>query len=921
MRIYQVAQQWGVGSKDLVDLLKANGVDVKGPASVLDDATMTLVGRLLSQGAAEAAAPPVAEEIAEPAEPAPIPTKGGKVTAIQAVKTAGKTKGGEPAVESAPLPAEPVVEVAAPPIEVEVAAPPPEMVEPAPAKVKGKPAKAKPAAPEPAKEAAAETPPPAPEPPPIPEPVRAVPPGAAQSLHAAIANRNGARPPSSAGSGPNAPRRPESGPPRRTGLSGLAPPPASLPRRPAGPPGQQPIRPGQPGQPASQRPIKSYQELLQDIQNRSPGGGGKATPSNKMGELLAKKRGAPGAPVEDDSKGVKKPGAKLGIGDREGRRDKRHQRPHSNQIDGDDGEYRHRKRRGDHKQAHRINITGPVELVPPITIRSFSEATGIRAVDIQKKLMAELKVLATINAGISEEHAQLLALEYGIELVIGGRKSKEEEEIIKVEAQDDPNDLVDRPPIVTFMGHVDHGKTSLMDRIRNEKVAAGEAGGITQHIGAYRVTKDDGKTVTFLDTPGHQAFTAMRARGANMTDIVVLVVAADDGVMPQTEEAINHAQAAKDTTIVVAVNKSDLPGANQERVLQQLSKFSLIPEAWGGETIVIPTSAVTGLGLPQLLESLSLVAELKDWKANPKRPGQGNVVEATMDPDSGVKATLLVRNGTLRRGDVLLCGAAFGRIRAMFDDKGVQLEEAGPSTPVVVFGLDEVPDAGDSFMAIDDLSRAREIAEQRKGRMREANRAPDQIRTLETIFEKRAQELNLIVKADVRGSIEALRKEIGQFAHAEVKVKIIRDAVGAITESDVVLADASNAIIIGFNVIAESKAESLAQDKGIEIRRYDIIYQVLDDIKKALEGLLKPVSREVNLGRAVVLKIFPISRVGTIAGCRVTQGTIERNAKLRVIRDGVVIGQYPLDSLKRVKDDAREVREGFECGIKLAGFD
>jgi translation initiation factor IF-2 len=390
--------------------------------------------------------------------------------------------------------------------------------------------------------------------------------------------------------------------------------------------------------------------------------------------------------------------------------------------------------------------------------------------------------------------------------------------------------------------------------------------------------------------------------------------------MPQTEEAISHAQAAG-VPIVVAINKSDLPGANTERVSQQLTKYNLIAEQWGGDTIMVPTSATTGKGVPELLENLHLVAEMKQLRANPKRSASGNVVEASMDKDAGVRATILVRNGTLRRGDVVLCGSTFGRARALYDDKGNAVEEAGPSTPVVLFGLDAVPDAGQAFVVVEELAKAREIAEQRKVREREANRQPDQMRTLESLFAKKQDELNLIVKADVRGSIEAIRKEIGELSHSEVRVRILHDGVGAINESDVELADASSAIVIGFHVVPDNAAERLAAERGVQIRRYDIIYQVVDDIKKALEGLLKPESREVQLGRAAVKNTFSISRVGTIAGCGVVSGTIERTARLRVIRDGVVIGNYAIESLRRVKDDVKEVRQGLECGIKLAGFD
>jgi translation initiation factor IF-2 len=496
-----------------------------------------------------------------------------------------------------------------------------------------------------------------------------------------------------------------------------------------------------------------------------------------------------------------------------------------------------------------------------------------------------------------------------------------EEDIFTVE--DAPEDLRPRPPVVTFMGHVDHGKTSLMDRIRRANVVATEAGGITQHIGAYQA-RFEGHVVTFLDTPGHEAFTAMRKRGANVTDVVVLVVAADDGVMPQTEEAINHAKAA-DATIIVAMNKADLPGANFDRLQQQLSQHGLIPEEWGGDTMMIKTSAATGQGIDELLESIHVLAELKELKANPKRLAIGNCIEASMDPDTGVRATLLVRNGTLRVGDTILCGPSYGRIRAMYDDQGAPTQEAGPSTPVVVMGLDSVPEAGERFFVMEDLAKARSIAQERKTRKRSEDQVGRQHVSLDRLFsqrkEREVQELRLILKADVRGSLEAIKAELGKLNHEEVRIRVLHDAVGAVTESDVLLADASDAIVIAFQVAPDLGAENMAKETGVEIRRYSIIYQVSDDIRKAMEGLLAPDKKEVQLGRAVVQETFHISRFGTIAGCRVIQGNIERNAQIRVIRDGSVVGTYPVDSLKRHKDDVREVREGLECGIKIANFD
>jgi translation initiation factor IF-2 len=487
-----------------------------------------------------------------------------------------------------------------------------------------------------------------------------------------------------------------------------------------------------------------------------------------------------------------------------------------------------------------------------------------------------------------------------------------------------PEDLVPRPPVITILGHVDHGKTSLLDRIRKANVVDTESGGITQHIGAY-TAEHEGRSVTFVDTPGHEAFTAMRARGANVTDIVVLVVAADDGVMPQTQEAIAHAKAAG-VPIVVALNKIDLPNVNLNKIYGELSQQELVPEEYGGDTPVIKTSALTGLGIPELLEMLQIVAELRcELKANPKRPAKGTCLEASISEGRGVVATVLVQDGTLKVGDVMVCGDGFGRVRALFDDKGRSVTEAGPSTPVEVSGLDEVPTAGEKFAVVEDIARAREIAETRRLRTRGVTLGERQAVTLENLYSKMAEQkiknLNLILKADVQGSLEALVKELDKLANDEVPLRILLKGVGGISESDILLADASQAIVIGFRVAPEDRAVSLAEEKKIEIRRYDIIYQVTDEIRKAIEGLLVPEFKEVHLGRAVVRQVFKISKVGTVAGCFVTQGTLERSSKARIIREGREIYKSSVDALKRFKDDVREVREGFECGIKITNFD
>jgi translation initiation factor IF-2 len=561
----------------------------------------------------------------------------------------------------------------------------------------------------------------------------------------------------------------------------------------------------------------------------------------------------------------------------------------------------------------------------PCTVRSFSEAIGVPTRDILAKLL-ELGTVSNIAATLEADVAELLAAELGVNVDFHHPLDLEQQVLQSLDAADDPAKLRPRPPIVTFLGHVDHGKTSLLDRIIGLDVAAHEKGGITQHIRAYRVEKNGG-AVAFVDTPGHEAFTAMRARGANVTDIAVLVVAADDGVMPQTEEAISHARAAE-VPIVVALNKIDLPGANPQRAFEQLAANELLPSEWGGETEVVKTSAATGEGVDKLLETLLTVAELHEYKADHDRPACGACLEAELHEGRGVVAKLLVRKGTLRVGDILVCGAAFGRVKAMYDtlDPHKKYQEAGPSTPVNVTGLDTAPAAGDRFYVLDDISQARELAQQRaaEARVRDLGNVKPHV-TLENLYERLGQEsqvqtLNIIIRADVRGSIEAIRKELSKLQHPEVQIKILQATVGGITEADVHLADASDAVIIGFSVVPDDGARQLAEKLGVQIRRYDIIYQVTDDLRAALEGMLKPERREKELGRALVQQAFRISRLGTVGGCRVLSGTVERDARVRVIRENRVIGEYAIESLRREKDDAREVREGLECGIKLAGF-
>jgi translation initiation factor IF-2 len=589
-----------------------------------------------------------------------------------------------------------------------------------------------------------------------------------------------------------------------------------------------------------------------------------------------------------------------------------------------------RRGRKHHKQEKRREPTiarkGKVPISLPITVRSLSEAVGKRSGELLLKLMTFGQAGININSILDPETAEAIALEYGCELDIKRQETAEERTIREAESPDSPEDLVPRAPIVTIMGHVDHGKTTLLDKIRHSDVAAGEIGGITQVIRAWRVDHG-GRPITFLDTPGHEAFTKMRARGANVTDIAIIVVAVNDGVMPQTEEAIAHAKAAG-VSIIVALNKIDLPDANLKKTEQQLYGLGLIPDTMGGDVQFVQVSGKTGKGIPELLDTISLVAELKELKANPKKPARGVCLEAHLDPDEGVFATLLIRDGTLKKGDTIVCGGTFGRVRAIYSDLGRSMSEAGPTVPVRVTGLDSVPNADDPFQVVEDVIVAREIAETRKTRAQESSMTHRTVKTLDDLGQMKVTELKVILKAEARGSIEAIRAELEKLQHDEVRVRLLHTAIGGISESDVQLALTSpdDTLILGFNVVADDRARALAEDRGIQIRLYNIIYQLTDDIRSALEGKLKPREEIVFLGRAVVRKTFKITKVGTIAGCYVTKGVIERNAKVRVIRNGIVV--YPpadrtvgLESLKRVKDDVREVKEGNECGIKIAGYD
>ncbi|WP_420852217.1 translation initiation factor IF-2 [Paenibacillus hamazuiensis] len=541
------------------------------------------------------------------------------------------------------------------------------------------------------------------------------------------------------------------------------------------------------------------------------------------------------------------------------------------------------------------------------------------ASEVIKKLLF-LGVMATINQELEIDAILLLAAEFGVEVEV--KIPVEEDKFELVEEKDDEADLLERPPVVTIMGHVDHGKTTLLDSIRKTNVTEGEAGGITQHIGAYQV-EIHGKKITFLDTPGHEAFTSMRARGAQVTDITILVVAADDGVMPQTIEAINHAKAAK-VPIIVAVNKIDKPDANADRIMQELTEYELVPEAWGGDTIFCNVSAKQRIGLENLLDMILLVAEVQELKANPNKRARGTVIEAELDKGKGPVARVLIQHGTLKIGDSFVAGNCFGRVRAMVNDKGKKLKEAGPSTPVEITGLTEVPQAGDPFMAFEDERKARAIAEKRAVTQRQAEMGANARVTLDDLYKHikdgEIKDLNVIIKGDVQGSVEALKGSLAKIDIEGVRVKILHNGVGAITESDVILASASNAIVIGFNVRPEPQAKLTAEQEKVDIRLHNVIYNVIDEIEAAMKGMLDPVYKENVIGHAEVRNVFKVSKVGTIAGCMVTSGKISRNAEARLIRNGIVVYEGKIDSLKRFKDDAREVAQGYECGISLERF-
>ncbi|HUY87484.1 MAG TPA: translation initiation factor IF-2 [Pirellulales bacterium] len=860
-RIYALAKELKLDSKVLVDLCAKAGVTGKGSAlaSLTDEEVVRI--KAYVAGGASAAKPAKAAVAAKPVPAAPVAETGALRRSDYIPPTGVAPSGRPPVIGAKPQPIAPETPKRTP----FEGGKPPLRVAPA-IRVAPLPAIQQPVAPPKAQE-------PAPQKPDIklpPDAIRASKAGGATPLQAHLKKQELKRKAEAASSAKPAPGR------------------AGGPARPGGPPG-------------APLPISESERRERARRGKSP-----AAAAGKTDTMMGTREDRQRSRKRTPTAGVR-PGRVTPAGEEE--RPLRRPRPRQ-------------RKSGVNTAAPR---KGHVVIQLPCNVRSFSASIGVPVPKVLSKLLS-LGMMSSVTADLNAETIELLAVEFGAEVEVRQAFDLENELLTSIEEQQDaPESLEARPPVVTFLGHVDHGKTSLLDKIIGIDVASGESGGITQHIRAYRIQRD-GRPIAFVDTPGHEAFTEMRARGANVTDVAVLVVAADDGVMPQTEEAISHARAAG-VPIIVALNKIDLPGINVDRIMQQLAANELLPTEWGGDTEVVKCSALTGQGIEDLLETLLTIAELHDYKANPHRHAYGACLEAEMHEGRGVVAKLLVQNGTLKVGDVVVCGAAYGRVKAMYDTLQPRetYEAVGPSTPVNVTGLDQAPAAGEHFYVLEDISQARDIAEKRSNLSRRVALSGQWTHvTLETLHDRlggdEVQTLNLILRADTQGSIEAILKELTKLQHPEVQIKILQKTVGGVTEADVHLADASDAVIIGFNVVPDEGARVLADQRGVQIRRYEIIYQVSDDLKAALEGMLKPEKRDVDLGRALVQRTFTISRLGTIAGCRVLAGTIERNSRVRVIRENRIVGDYPLESLKREKDDAREVREGLECGMKLRGF-
>src|SRR6266404_763668 len=920
VRINELARELEVKAKAIIDLLPGFGVAEKKTHSSSIPVDVAEKVRRTIQGQAEA------ESLAESAAAAEKQAK-------DSAARAARQRPAAAAVADAPV--APAVVPPAPPVAPKPAAP---SISPAaPTQAPVPPAAAKPPA-APAQQAQA---------PSGPRAVPAAPHG--QPLRPATQNAPAQRPPVPGQQRPGQPgaQRPAAAAPARPGTQPQRPLPTGnrgplptgnrgpmptgnrgpLPSgdRPSGPRPGQPMRPQQGGQGRPYSPRPGGQGGPGGPQNRPSYGQrpGVAPAGTRPGPRQPGRPGMLPAPPPDKMPSKAEPGKPLYT-----RRPTQRQRPSSDKREMEGERKLHPTRQrpgaGDRRSAAIIAPPEPraprdIQITEGITIRELAEKLDVRAKELLKVLL-DKGIFASINQALDSPTATQLAESFnGVVSVV----SFEDEMMLEVAKEETKENLKPRPPVVTVMGHVDHGKTSLLDAIRSEDVAAGEAGGITQHIGAYKIQVNE-RAVVFIDTPGHAAFTRMRARGAKVTDIVVLVVAADDGVMPQTKEAIDHAKAAN-VPIIVAINKIDKPEAQVERVKRQLSDLGLMPAEWGGDTEFVEVSAKQKKGLDRLLEIILLVDDLRELKANPDAPGSGTVLESRVDKGRGPVATILIQNGTLKASDFFICGAVFGKVRALFDDHGRSIKEAGPSTPVEVLGLQGVPEAGDHFQVTDE-AKARHIVDYRQGKQRDAQlRASSGGRiTLDQLHEQlktgEVKELNVVIKADVQGSVEVLSEMLPKLSTDLVKLKILGSGVGAVSENDVLLASASGAIIIAFGVRPERKAADLAQQEGVDIRTHNIIYEVSDEIKKAMEGLLEPVFQESYLGRAEVRDTFRVKGAGTIAGCYVVDGILKRDAQIRVVRDGVVINTSKLSSLKRFKDDASEVRTGFECGVGISNF-
>ena len=914
VRIYRVAELLNTSSQEVLALLKrAHGIELKSASSTIEEVVarqfverlarersitlpggdMFAEGPVAKPGAKKPAANAKRPEPAKPAAPTLAPPR-----LVKTAKPAAASTGVEEHVQEEPAPvpapvAAPVEvpeEVAAPVVEVPTAASAATPARPEPEPMIEEPTAAPPVVEPPAPARPVAAAPPAPSKP-TPAPGRMVPP----SIRLRIEE------PSAPGTSavPAMPTRPAG--PRLRPSDKVVPP---RPTAPLPPPTGNLARPGGPGggpggistRPAPQRP--SYPPPMRP---NIPPGGPRPLPSQPVRPPQGPQGMRPSGGVGQQRPGAPRftpPPMRPAVGRRpdEQRREQRPQQP---------------------AQMPPPPVTRTITFVEGMTVKDLADKLEQRVKDVLKKLL-DKRLMMTINSTVDTDTASMIAREFGAELQL----RTFEQDMLEVEAEDvKPEDTVTRAPVVTVMGHVDHGKTTLLDAIRTTRVAEREAGGITQHIGAYHVTTDAGRNIVFLDTPGHEAFTLMRARGAKVTDVVVLVVAADDGVMPQTREAIDHAKAAN-VPIIVAINKIDKPGSDAERVKRELSDLNLVPEDWGGQTVMVPVSAKKKTGLDTLLEMVLLVSDIGEYKANPKRNASGTVLESKLDRGRGPVATILVQDGTLRVGDTFIAGPIVGRVRALIDDRGKPIKMAPPSTPVEVLGLTGLPQPGDAFQAMTDAAKARQIATYRQGMAKEkALGAKGSRLTLESLQQQIAEgsmkDLPIIIKSDVQGSAEVLADTLSKLSDERVRIKIIHSGVGAINESDVLLASASNAIIIGFNVRPDRNAESLAEREEVDIRHHTVIYNVTDEMKKAMTGLLEPTLKEVRLGAAEVRNIFKVPKAGTIAGCYVIEGRITRSGdtKARLMRDGALVHEGKIGSLRRFKDDVSEVKTGFECGI------